>query len=310
MDFKDLTYIVAISKHQSITKASNELYVTQPTLSKFLQNIESKLGQKLFKKVGNRFLLTYAGEKYVERAVEILQLKKTLDDEMSDIIKADRGKLNIGCPHTRATYTIHKTLPEFKTAYENVKLNVFEDTSAGLESKLLSGEIDLAFFNSPIINDNIDFEVLAQEEVLLVASKQNPIAQRAEHREGCRYPWLDLKKLDDQLFILQKEGQRTQGVILNQFKKSSFSPKRQMAIRNIHAAIELAARNYGIAFSSETHLKHFKIDNEYNLFSFGDPSVFFNFVVAYRKDTYLSRHALEYIKILKKSIVTPVNETD
>ena len=66
MDFKDLSYVLAIARYQNITKAANSLYVTQPTLTKFLQNLESELGQKLFRKLGHRFVLTYAGEHYVE----------------------------------------------------------------------------------------------------------------------------------------------------------------------------------------------------------------------------------------------------
>ena len=62
MDFKDLSYVLAIARYQNITKAANSLYVTQPTLTKFLQNLESELGQKLFRKLGHRFVLTYAGE--------------------------------------------------------------------------------------------------------------------------------------------------------------------------------------------------------------------------------------------------------
>lgn len=52
MDFKDLSYVIAIAKTQNITKAADMLYVTQPTLTKFLQNLEREMGQKLFKKFG------------------------------------------------------------------------------------------------------------------------------------------------------------------------------------------------------------------------------------------------------------------
>ena len=76
MDFRDLSYVLAIAKTQNITKAADSLYVTQPTLTKFLQNLEKEMGQKLFRKLGNRFVLTYAGERYVAKATEILNLKK------------------------------------------------------------------------------------------------------------------------------------------------------------------------------------------------------------------------------------------
>ena len=88
MDFKDLNYMVAIAKFQNITKAADSLCLTQPTLTKFLQNIERDLGQKLFSRVGNKFVLTYAGDCYLRKAKEMLALKKELDQELSDIITA------------------------------------------------------------------------------------------------------------------------------------------------------------------------------------------------------------------------------
>ena len=106
MDFKDLSYVVAIAKHQNITKAADSLFVTQPTLTKFLQHLERDLGQKLFRKLGNRFILTYAGERYVEKAIELLNLKKELDQEMRDIVKNNAGSLKIAFPTMRGTYML------------------------------------------------------------------------------------------------------------------------------------------------------------------------------------------------------------
>ena len=91
MDFRDLSYVLAIAKTQNITKAADSLYVTQPTLTKFLQNLEKEMGQKLFRKLGNRFVLTYAGERYVAKATEILNLKKELHQvvDWSRVDKSD-----------------------------------------------------------------------------------------------------------------------------------------------------------------------------------------------------------------------------
>ena len=91
MDFKDLNYVLAVAKHQNITKAANSLYISQPTLTKFLQSLESSLGQRLFKKIGNRFILTYAGERYVKKAGEILQLKKELEPTCSHVRSLSSG---------------------------------------------------------------------------------------------------------------------------------------------------------------------------------------------------------------------------
>ena len=68
--------MLAIAKYQNITKAAEALYVGQPTLSKFLISLENDLGLKLFRRSGNKYLLTYAGERYTRQAAEIIRLKK------------------------------------------------------------------------------------------------------------------------------------------------------------------------------------------------------------------------------------------
>jgi DNA-binding transcriptional LysR family regulator len=74
MDFKELQYILSIARNNSISKAAKELYISQPSLSKYLQNLERSLDIKLFDRVGNNFILTYAGERYIKCAKEILKI--------------------------------------------------------------------------------------------------------------------------------------------------------------------------------------------------------------------------------------------
>ena len=78
MDFRDLSYVLAIAKYQNITKAAETLYVGQPALSKFLKSLEADIGQPLFRKLGNKYVLTYAGERYVEKASQILGMKNCI----------------------------------------------------------------------------------------------------------------------------------------------------------------------------------------------------------------------------------------
>lgn len=106
MDFRDLQYVLAIAKHLNITKAADTLYVTQPTLSKFLKGLEDDLGLRLFQKLGHTYMLTYAGERYVAKAEQILQLKKDLDLELADILKRNVGVLKVALPTMRCTYIL------------------------------------------------------------------------------------------------------------------------------------------------------------------------------------------------------------
>jgi len=77
MEFREFQYVIAIAKYQNITKAAESLYIGQPTLSKFLKNLEDELGVSLFRKAGHKYHLTYVGERYLEKAEQILQDRKS-----------------------------------------------------------------------------------------------------------------------------------------------------------------------------------------------------------------------------------------
>ena len=299
MDFKDLSYVLAIAKYQNITKAAESLYITQPTLTKFLQGLERDLGQKLFKRLGNRYVLTYAGERYTAKAGEILNLKKELDLEMGDIIRNNAGSLKIAFPTMRGTYMLPCTLPIFNSLYPNVKLDILEAHSSQLEGMLQNGDADLAFFNLPVKSPNIDYEIIIHEEVVLVLSATHPLAHAGIRRENCRYPWMDLNQMKNEPLIMQIPGQRTRQTVDTLFKNYDFEPNIKLQTSNISAEVELAARGYGACFVTETHLKHLSPGKKLACFSVGNPCTTVDFVAAYRKGSYLPYHAKEYIKIVK-----------
>ena len=287
MDFKDLSYVLAIAKYQNITKAAESLYITQPTLTKFLQGLERDLGQKLFKRLGNRYVLTYAGERYTAKAGEILNLKKELDLEMGDIIRNNAGSLKIAFPTMRGTYMLPCTLPIFNSLYPNVKLDILEAHSSQLEGMLQNGDADLAFFNLPVKSPNIDYEIISHEEVVLVLSATHPLAHAGIRRENCRYPWMDLNQMKNEPLIMQIPGQRTRQTVDTLFKNYDFEPNIKLQTSNISAEVELAARGYGACFVTETHLKHLSPGKKLACFSVGNPCTTVDFVAAYRKGSYL-----------------------
>ena len=174
MDFRELTYVQAIAKHQSITKAAEALYVSQPTLSKFLIALESELGIKLFRKLGHKYVLTYAGERYLDYAGQILRLKTDLDVELTDILKRDVGVLNLAFARMRCTYMLPGTLPEFRRRYPNVKVNIFEGSSDENDRRLLDGVVDVAFYSHPATeNLLLTYETLDREELLICTASNN-----------------------------------------------------------------------------------------------------------------------------------------
>lgn len=301
MDFRELTYVLAIAKHQNITKAAESLYVSQPTLSKFLMSLEDELGLKLFRKLGHRYQLTYAGERYVDKAQQILCLKNDLDTELADILKRDVGVVNAAFSPMRCSYMLPYALPAFQAARPNVRVNIFEGYSDENDRKLLDGQLEVAFYTKPNdLNPLIEYETLWDEELLICTCQDHPLARFSQPNPASKYPRLDPALLKNERLIQMMPEQRTRQITDDYIREHSLVFGSIMYTGNLHALMELVSLGYGVAFIFESHLRHRVITQPIVCYSFGEPRSNFDFVAAYRKGSYLSNYAREFIEITRQ----------
>lgn len=300
MDLRTFRYVLAIAEHQSLTKAAEALYVGQPTLSKFLSALEAELGVPLFQRLGHRYLLTYAGERYVERARQILQVKKDLDAELTDIRKRDVGILRIAFAPVRCSYLLPGALTSFQKRYPDVKILVMDGDSEGNDRRLLAGEADLAFYSMPAERDpRIEYENLAQEELLLCTCPEHPFAQRAVQRKGSAYPWVDLGAEVTERILLMKPEQRTRQILDSALRENGIHLKNTVCISNMQAIMGLVSAGYGASFILDAHLKHRLDQRPVVCFRYGREKVLGHFAAAYRKGSYLPHYAKDFIEMVR-----------
>ena len=298
MDFRELNYVLAIAKHQNITKAAEALYVSQPTLSSFLISLEKNLDLKLFRKLGHKYVLTYAGERYVERASQILRIKNDLDLELADIIKRDVGVLNVALPPMRCAYMLPQTLPAFEKLYPNVKVNIFEGHSTANDHRLLDGQVDIAFYSKPnALHPQIEYRSLAKEEMLICTCKGHPLGRYAQPNPASRYPKLDPKLLQEERILQLLPEQRTRQIVDDFLRENDLEFEDIMCTSNMSAIMDLVAVGYGVSFIFETHLRHRSVASLVDCYSFGEPKTCSDFVVAYRKGGYLPSYVWEFIEL-------------
>ena len=300
MDFRELNYVLAIAEHQNITKAAEALYVSQPTLSKFLIALENDLGLKLFRRLGNKYVLTYAGERYVDYAARIRRQKADLDVELADILKNDVGVLNLAFARMRCTYMLPGTLPEFRRLYPNVKVNLYEGNSDENDRRLLEGQVDVAFYSRPATESSmLCYEPLDEEELLIIACKGHPIGRFAQQNPG-GWPILDPVLLEKETVILMQPEQRTRQITDALFQERKLRFEDTVYTSNLPAIMGLVARGYGVSFLFEPHLRHRAERFELDCYSIGQGRVVAEFVAAYRKGSYLSSYARDYIKLVQE----------
>lgn len=303
MDFRELNYILAIAKYQNITKAAQSLYIGQPTLSKFLSALEHDLGQPLFRKLGNRYVLTYAGECYVEKAGEILRLKSDLDAQLADIIKQDVGVLNVAIPSICGTFLLPGTLPAFREQYPNVRVNILEGSTEESEALLLDGQTDIAFCLRPSsLNALIAYESLSTEEMLICTSRGHALGRFAHEDPLSHYPKLDPSFLKDETVLLLSNDRRTEQLAELEYRKYGLKFAHTIHTGSLSAILDLVAQGYGVAFLSEAQLRNYPMEHPIDCFSFDNCATGTEFFAAYRKGSYLSRYARDFVGIVRQML--------
>lgn len=183
MEFVKLRYLIAVAEQRSFSKAAEKCFVSQPTLTRCVQNMEKSLGVSLFDRSCSPIQLTPVGEKYVAGVREILALKEKLDNEMAELTDRRQEVLSIGIPLTRSITWLGRILPAFYAQCPGVKLQITEGYSGELTKKLLEGEITfclMACSSSQV--KGVTLRPVYQEEMMLV------IDRNADALQGVDFP--------------------------------------------------------------------------------------------------------------------------
>ena len=179
MELKEARYILAIARHQSIGKAAESLYISQPSLSKYLKNLEERLGAPLFSRHENRYYPTYMGERYLHYAEQIVACGDEWMQEYDDIAHRQRGRLNIAVPIMMGSTLIEPMLAPFHKRYPYVTLNIMEAVNFIAENSLETSSIDLTLYNIHEFPETMDYQILRSEEIVLVLHENHPLAAKA-----------------------------------------------------------------------------------------------------------------------------------
>lgn len=310
MELKEARYILAIARHKSISKAAEALFISQPSLSKYLKNLEQQLGTRLFDRIGNGYFPTYVGERYLHYAEKIVEFGLEWDTELDDIMHQNHGRLNIAIPIMLSNSIIGPTLPIFHKQFPHVTVNMMEEVNFVAEHTLNDHTVDLTFYNVHEFPKDLDYQILGKEEMVLVLSASCPAAKKAVKKEGFKYPWLDLRLLEQEDFILLYPDQNTGGIALKLFSEYSMEPHVLMHTRNSEMSIRLAMEGMAAAFAPESYYHYLKkqelsssADHASACFSIGKERIENTLIAAYQKNRYLPQYARVYLDIIREYCV-------
>lgn len=151
MELRVLKYFVEIAKVGSMTKASNNLHVTQPTLSKQIKELEEELNQKLFVRGNYNVKLTTEGEILYKRAIDILDMVEQTESEFASMNEFNGGDIHIGCAESDGVALVAKACKQLQDEYTNVHFHLYSGNAQTVCERLDKGLLDFA-----VVVQNVD----------------------------------------------------------------------------------------------------------------------------------------------------------
>lgn len=268
MNDRELLYIKTIADTQSISKAAEELFIAQPSLSQALQRIERELGTHLFIREPRGMKLTYAGEKYYLMAKEILDIYSDFKSEITHINELKAGRLVIGIARYMGMNILPNILPKFNKNYPNIEIIIREENTRVLENLVLGGNVDFALthVHKKEMNEKINYEILKKDEFLLVTPKSYLMnSDKIKVKDGKSY--VDLRDLEGEKFILLDINKGIRKVQDRTIKSYGINPEVVFTTKNFETAKRLAANGMGITIIPKDYLNIFSQDKSYDSFN-------------------------------------------
>ncbi len=212
MELRELKYFLAVAREQSISKAASSLFVTQPNLSRQMQNLEKEVGQRLFIRGTRKITLTEAGRLLYKRAEEIIELYNKTETELNKPITDIGGDIYIGGGESYVMGLIAKAAHEVQKDYPNVKFHLFSGDMVAVSEKLDKGLIDFGIFIEPADLSKYDYLCLPLTDTWgVLMRKDSPLA-------GKKY--ITPEDLRDEPLIRSKHS-LGKSIISDWFKKSA-----------------------------------------------------------------------------------------
>ena len=203
MDFR-LKVFYTVALRLNFTKAATELYITQPAVSKHIQELEETYKTKLFERNGSKIALTPAGEILLKHTKNIFEIYREIDFDMSSFISERQGLLRLGTSTTISQYIISPVLARFHQKQKEIKVNLLNGNTEQIENALINKEIEIGIVEGQSKNQSIKYVQFLKDELVLVCNSKNPLAKQNE---------ISLDDLKSLQFITRERGSGTLEVI-------------------------------------------------------------------------------------------------
>lgn len=215
MNDTSLRVFAAICETGSFTKAANELFITQPAVSRHVQALEHHYGVSLFERRGRSVALTANGEILHSKTRELFSLYDELEDLFEDIVELKRGRITIAASAIMATYMLPSVFATFKERYPGIQIEMLAGNTHEVNRLVDEGLADMGFAGSTGMDRRrLEKTLIHTEPLVIVAASNDELS-----RKKAVYP----KDMSGHTFVWREKGTQTRVYVRRLFRNKEMS---------------------------------------------------------------------------------------
>ena len=279
MNLNQLKIFYYAAKNGNLSSAANELFITQPAVTKGIQRLQEHYEIKFVDFVGKKLMLTDAGEVLYQIAENIFEMEKQAEESIRDFQQRKRGQIRVLSSESFGDYYLPHIIIPFSKAYPLVRVSMNILPTEQVVEKTASLNCDLGFISYPVEHKKLSVREVLEDKLVIITAPNHPLA----HKKN-----LKPKDLEGQNFIMHEKGSAPRRAIEELIRKNNISiliPLELSSNRAIKRAVE---ERTGIALISR------KVANEeiraerLKAINVADPSMTRKFFLIHHKDKYIS----------------------
>jgi DNA-binding transcriptional LysR family regulator len=293
MDVRDLQIFLSVANHLNFTRASEEVNLSQPSVSVRMRHLERDLGTKLFEQLGKKIALTEAGKLLVPYAGRVIAAMDDTRNAINELQGLERGSLRIGASTTPGMYLVPRTIAHFKQRYPKIEVHLTVKDTRQIEEGVIRNEFDFGFVGGHLVGDEVEVVSWLTDELVLIV----PVGHRLASKR--RVKPQDLSK---EQFIFREQGSATRAVVAGHLRKSRIEARAVMEMANPESVKKAVQNGLGIAFISA-----FAVESELKAktlvaVKLRGLEILRELKIVYREDKHLSPAARAFLEVSEAEV--------
>lgn len=205
-----LKVFYTVAKRLNFTKASEELLISQPAVTKHIKELENRFNIALFDRKGNKVMLSSAGEVLLRHTEKILEIYRQIEFDLNQFNETLQGTLHVGSSTSITQYILPPLLAKFHKLHQDIKVELLSGNSEQIEQALLNKDIELGIVEGKSKKREIHYTPFLRDEIVLVCSGKTSLTKKDEILPN------ELKNIP---LLLREPGSGTLEVIANVLKQ-------------------------------------------------------------------------------------------